>query len=91
MHGPADDAGAIKIGFGPWIRYAVIIAPNSGIGSVQVNGTPASGFTPLPGGSYQYAVVPVPQGQNVVTSTQPITVYSIGFGGSGAYGTPTSF
>lgn len=88
---PADDPGAIKEGVLPWSRFAVIIAPNSGIGSVQVNGTAATGFTPLPGGTYQYAIVPVPQGQNVVTSTQPITVYSIGFNSGGAYGMPTSF
>ena len=87
---PADDPVAAQFGYPLLSRFAIIIAPNAGIGSVQLNGAAVNGFTPLPGGTYQYAVVPVPQGQNVVTSTQPITVYSVGFG-SGAYATPTGF
>jgi hypothetical protein len=71
--------------------YAIIIAPNSAAGSVQLNGASVSGFSALPGGGYQYAVVTVPDGQNIVTSAQPITVYSIGVYQAGSYGTPTRF
>jgi hypothetical protein len=91
FYAPADDPLAAQFGILSWNRYAIIVAPNAGIGSVLLNGNPVSGFTALPNGTYQYAIVPVPQGQSVVTSTQPITVYSVGFTGSGAYGTPTSF
>jgi hypothetical protein len=74
-----------------WTHRAIIIAPNGAVGSVQLNGSVVSGFTALPGGAYQYAVIAVPDGQSVVTSPQRITVYSIGFQNSGSYGTPTRF
>jgi hypothetical protein len=70
---------------------AIIIAPNSAVGLVQLNGSAVSGFAALPGGTYQYALVAVPRGQNVVTSPQPITVYSIGLDPLNSYGTPTRF
>ncbi len=88
---PADDPVAVAQKVVLWTRYAIVISPNSGVGSVQLNGNPVNGFIALPGGTYQYAIVPVPQGQSVVTSAQPITVYSVGFMGNGAYGTATSF
>jgi hypothetical protein len=91
FYAPADDPVAVQRGFVLWSRYAVVVAPNAAVDSIQLNGNPVNGFIGLPGGSYQYAIVPVPQGQNVVTSTLPITVYSIGFDGNYAYGTPTSF
>jgi hypothetical protein len=61
--------------------WALIIAPVAAVGSVQLNGSAvaASSFAPLPGGQFVYAEVPVSTGQNVVTSTQPITVYSVGY------------
>jgi hypothetical protein len=74
-----------------WTNRTIIIAPNSAVGLVQLNGNVVSGFTALPGGAYQYAVVAVSDGQNVATSPQPITVYSIGFQQAGSYGTPTRF
>jgi hypothetical protein len=74
-----------------WTSQAIVIAPNSGTSSVQLNGKSVSGFSPLPGGTYQYATVNVPDGQNVVTSTQPMTVYSIGYYPYASYGTPTRF
>jgi len=74
-----------------WTSYAGIIAPNAGVGSVQLNGAAVTGFKPLPGGAYQYAVVRVPDGQSVVTSPEPITVYSYGFQEAGSYGAPTRF
>jgi hypothetical protein len=74
-----------------WTSYATIIAPNAGVASVQLNGAAVTGFKALPGGTYQYAVVPVTDGQNVVTAGQSITVYSIGFQGFGSYGAPTRF
>jgi len=74
-----------------WSSYASIITPTGGIGSVQLNGAPVTGFQPLPGGAYQYVVVPVIDGENVVTTGQPSTVYSIGFQNSGSYGAPTRF
>jgi hypothetical protein len=59
---------------------AVIVAPNGAVGSVQLNGVvvAASSFSALPGGAYQVAQVPVPDGMNAVTSPQPVTVYTIG-------------
>jgi len=74
-----------------WTNQAIIIVPNGAVGSVQLNGSNVSGFMPLPGGEYQYAVVNVSDGQNVVTAPQPITVYSIGYQPYGSYGSPTRF
>lgn len=84
---------------------ALIVAPNAAVGSVQLNGTvvAASSFSTLPGGAYQYAQLPVPDGMNVVTSTQPVMVYAVGALGytwydygvittyEGAYGVPAGF
>jgi hypothetical protein len=85
---------------------ALIVVPNSAVGSVQLNGSAvvASSFNPLPGGAYQFAQVAVPDGINVVTSTQPAMVYTLGTtswmnGGGGyyyqafgsAYGAPVGF
>jgi hypothetical protein len=88
---PPDDPVSIQHNFILYSHYAIIVAPNAGINAVQLNGATVSGFTPLPGGTFQYVVVPVAQGQNVVTSSQPIVVYSAGFQGNGAYLTMTSF
>lgn len=74
-----------------WTNQAIIIAPNSAVGSVQLNANSVSGFAPLPGGAYQYVVVSVPDGQNVVTALQPITVYSIGYQPYASYGSPARF
>jgi hypothetical protein len=63
-----------------YTNSALVVAPNAAVGSVQLNGSamPASSFSALPGGAYQYAQVSVPDGVNVVTSTQPVTVYTLG-------------
>jgi hypothetical protein len=89
-----------------WRRFvnrAIVIAPNSAVNSVQLNGAPVAPplFAPLPGDQYQYAEIPVPDGPNVVTCPQPITVYTVGYvervwdgtpwGYDGAYGAPARF
>jgi hypothetical protein len=83
--------------------YAVVVAPNAATGSVQLNGTPVdpSSFAALPGGEYQYAKIPVPDGQNIVTAAAPIAVYTLGYDAycdrctvpsiMGVYGAPTRF
>lgn len=72
-------------------NFAMIIAPASAVSSVAINGAPVSGFKPVPGGAYQYAVVPVVTAQSVVTANQPIGVYAIGLTPFGSYGSPTTF
>ena len=74
-----------------WLNQAIIIAPNSAVTSVMLNGTAVTGFTPLPGGAYQYVSITVPDGQNFITSQQQITVYSFGTQSDGSYGTPVRF
>ena len=74
-----------------YAHYAVIIAPNAAVGAVQLNGNVVTGFSALPGAAFQYAVATAADGQNVVTSTLPITVYSVGTGNTISYGTPTRF
>ena len=74
-----------------WANYALIIAPSSAVASVQLNGKAISGFSALPGGVYEYAIVNVPNGQSNVTSAQPIAVYSLGFLPVQSYSTPTRF
>ena len=87
---PADDPQAVQFGYPLWSRFAIVVAPNAAIGSIQLNGSAVSGFVALPCGRYQYAIVPVPQGQSIVTSSSSIAVYSVGFA-AGSYGTATSF
>jgi hypothetical protein len=72
-------------------NFAIIIAPTAAIGSVTINGALISGFLPLPGGAYSYVTVPVGVGQSVLTASQPVGVYAIGFSQSGSYGSPTTF
>ena len=74
-----------------WTNQAIIIAPNAAVTSVMLNGTAVTGFAPLPGGAYQSVTVTVPDGQNFITSQQPIAVYSFGTQESGSYGSPTRF
>ena len=74
-----------------WTNQAIIIAPNSAVTSVMLNGAAVTGFNALPGGAYQYAVINVPDGQNLITSQQQITVYSFGTQSDGSYGSPTRF
>jgi hypothetical protein len=72
-------------------NFAVIVAPTAAVSTVALNGVPVTGFKPLPGGSYQYAVTPVVTAQSVVTSSQPVGVYAIGFTSAGSYAHPTTF
>ncbi len=72
-------------------NYAIVIAPNSAVGSVQLNGTAIAGFKALPGGAYQYSVVAVGSGQNLVTSPSGVAVYSVGFEPYASYGSATRF
>jgi hypothetical protein len=72
-------------------NFVIIVAPNAAVGSVAVNGVPVSGFTPLPGGGFQWARVPVLTAQSVVTSNLPVGVYAIGFTSFGSYAHPTVF
>lgn len=71
--------------------HTVIIAPNAAVPSVTLNGVLVAGFQPLPGGSHQYVVVPVPVGQSVISAAQPIAVNGIGFGNFISYGYPVGF
>ena len=71
--------------------FAVITAPNGAVPSVTLNGAIVGGFQPLPGGTHQYRLVPVPIGQSVITASQPITVYGVGFGNAISYGYPAGF
>ncbi|MBI3304702.1 MAG: hypothetical protein HYZ72_21775, partial [Deltaproteobacteria bacterium] len=75
-------------GFSP---SAIIIAPNSAVPSVTLNGLPVTGFAPLPGGTHQFVVTSVPTGQSVVAAAEPIGVYGIGFTSFGSYGYPAGF
>jgi hypothetical protein len=72
-------------------NFALIIAPNAAVSSVAVNGVPVTGFKPLPGGLHQYALAAVVTAQSVVTASQPVGVYAIGFTQAGSYGHPTTF
>lgn len=71
--------------------YALIIAPTSALSSVLLNGLPVTGFRALPGGTHQYAVVFVPNGQSIVSASQPIAVYAVGFAYGLSYGYPAGF
>jgi len=71
--------------------YAIITAPNSAVSSVILNGVAVTGFQALPGGTQQYVVVKVPDGQSTISATQPIAVYSIGYYDFGSYGYPAGF
>jgi hypothetical protein len=67
-----------------------IVAPNSAVGSVKVDGTtvPAADFTPIGSSGFSGAQVPVAVGSHTVTSPQPIGVHSYGFGSADSYGYP---
>ncbi len=71
--------------------YAIITAPNAAVSSVTLNGVAVTGFQALPDGSQQYVVVAVPKGQSVITASQPIAAYGIGFGYYVSYGYPAGF
>jgi len=75
-------------GFDP--NFVNIVAPNSAVGSVQVDGTavPPGSFTPIPGSSFSGAQHPVTVGSHTVTSPQPLGVHSYGFGFFDSYGYP---
>jgi len=73
-------------GYAP--NYLNIIAASSAVGSVQLDGNPVSGFSPLPGGAYQGVAVVVGAGQHVVTASGPMAVYSYGFALAASYGYP---
>jgi hypothetical protein len=75
-------------GFDP--NFINIVAPNSAVGSVQVDGTavPPGSFTPIPGSSFSGAQHPVTVGSHTVTSPQPLGVHSYGFGFFDSYGYP---
>jgi hypothetical protein len=74
-------------------NFVIIVAPNSAVSSVQVNGTAlVTGFVPLPGGLYQFAFYPV-FGPTVITGNAPLGVYSVGFGFApvGSFAYPVAF
>ena len=75
-------------GFNP--NFINVIAPNSAVGSVQVDGTaiPASDFTAIGSSGFSGAQVEVGLGSHTVTSSQPIGVHSYGFGSFDSYGYP---
>ncbi|MGA7408997.1 MAG: hypothetical protein WBW33_00845, partial [Bryobacteraceae bacterium] len=80
------------------VNFVIIVAPNSAVASLQLNGVPSSSsFAPLPGGEYQWAFafpfLSALSGPATFTADAPIAVYSTGFGippvGSFAY--PVAF
>lgn len=76
--------------------WALITAPNTAVSSVTLNGQPMNALTAfkwLPGGTHQYALVVLPEGQSVVKADQPIAVYGIGSGSEevGTYVYPAGF
>jgi hypothetical protein len=75
-------------GFDP--NFINVIAPNSAVGSVEIDGTPipAGDFTPIGSSGFSGAQVEVGVGSHTVTSSQPIGVHSYGFGSFDSYGYP---
>jgi hypothetical protein len=75
-------------GFDP--NFINIVAPNSAVGSVTVDGTavPAASFTAIGSSGFSGAQVAVSVGSHTVSSPQPIGVHSYGFGFFDSYGYP---
>jgi hypothetical protein len=75
-------------GFDP--NFVNVIAPNSAVGSVRIDGAaiPAGDFTPIGSSGFSGAQVEVGLGSHTVTSPQPIGVHSYGFGDFDSYGYP---
>ncbi|MGH2802934.1 MAG: hypothetical protein ACRDL4_07795, partial [Thermoleophilaceae bacterium] len=75
-------------GFDP--NFINVVAPDSAVGSVSIDGTPipAQDFTPIGSSGFSGAQVPVALGSHTVTSPQPIGVHSYGFGSFDSYGYP---
>ncbi len=71
--------------------FATIVAPSAAVPTVTLNGQAVTGFAPLPGGTHQSVVAPVPAGQSVVTAAEPVLVYGMGFRGGETYGYPAGF
>ena len=73
-------------GFDP--NYINIVAPNSAVGSVKVDGVavPATGFTAIGSSGFSGAQFKVDLGSHTVSSPQPVGVHSYGFGSFDSYG-----
>lgn len=85
----------LPVATGALVNFAIMVAPNSAVSSIQLNGAPyPASFIPLPGGKYQWAFV-FPGIATVATFTAnaPIALYSTGFGipPSGSFAFPVSF
>jgi len=76
----------------PYASLALIVAPNAAVPSVRLGGMDvSSSFAPLPGGTHQFAIVPVSTGETAVTANAPIQVYAVGYYVDGSYGYPAGF
>lgn len=68
------------------LQFVSIVAPVGA--AVLLDGAPVLAFSPLPGGTHQWAAVPVDAGEHTVTADQPVMAYAYGFGQFVAYGYP---
>ncbi len=68
-------------------NFVNIVAPIDA--EVVLDGSPVTGFTPMPGGSYKWATSQVSTGEHVMTGTEPIMGYAYGLRTDAAYGYPT--
>lgn len=69
------------------INLVNIVAPVNA--AVQLDGADVTGFSPFPGGRYQWAAVALDPGEHVISSTEPVMGYAYGFSPAIAYGYPT--
>lgn len=77
----------IPTGYSP--DFINVIASNSAVSTVTLDGQPVTGFTPLPGGNYQGVALPITiDGEHVISASEPIGVYVYGFTSYGSYGYP---
>jgi len=72
-------------------NYQNIIAPNSGTGSVTVDGTrlPPASFTPIPSSAFSGIRISTGPGHHRVQAGSPVGVLAYGFSPYDAYGFPT--
>lgn len=68
-------------------QYITVVAPNTAISSVKIDGKPlVSAFTPIPNSAYSYAWEAVNDGAHTVDAAEPIGIYVYGYGLANSYG-----
>jgi hypothetical protein len=74
-------------------NYLNIVAPNSEVTSIDLDGSPlpSSDFTPIAGSSYSGAQVAVGFGSHNISASLPFGLTVYGFGGYDGYGYPGGF